>query len=128
MSFLTNAGAVIFAKDLQQLSLFYQSVLTMRLLEAGPAHHVIAGAGMQLVIHAIPAPIAATIELASPPVPREEQAIKLLFTVQSLELAQRQAVALGGGMLGQGYTAAQLSVRDGFDSEGNIFQLREVLR
>ncbi len=79
-----RAGALIYAKDLQRLSNFYQQLLAMRLQHADAKHHVIASDDMQLIIHAIAAHIAATLEISTPPAPREEQAIKLFFTVDSL--------------------------------------------
>ena len=121
-----RAGALIYAKDLQRLSEFYQSLLSMRLLGADAEHHVIASADMQLVIHAIPAHIAATFEIATPPAPREEQAIKLFFTVPSLAAAAVQAASLGGALFGPEYAGPGFRVRNGYDPEGNIFQVREA--
>ena len=97
----------------------------MRLLTSDAEHHVIESPDLQLVIHAIPAPIAATIVIATPPQPREEQAIKLFFSVPSLEAAERSAAALGGSLFGPQYDGPGFAVRNGCDLEGNIFQLRE---
>ena len=122
----SQAGALIYAKDLACLSHFYQTVLAMQLLVADAEHHVIESADIQLVIHAIPAHIAATFEIATPPEPREEQAIKLFFTVASLASAEAAAASLGGAVLGQTYVGPGFSVWNAMDPEGNIFQMREM--
>lgn len=120
-----RAGALIYAKDLEQLSRFYQTLLSMTLLSADAEHHVIESADMQLIIHAIPPHIAAKFTIATPPVPREEQAIKLFFTAPSLSAAARVATSLGGSLFGQEYAGPGFKVRNGYDCEGNIFQVRE---
>ncbi len=120
-----RAGALIYAKDLERLSQFYQTLFSMQLLSADSEHHVIESADIQLVIHAIPPNIAATFEIEVPPEPREEQAIKLFFTVQSLSNAEAVAASLGGKLFGQAYAGPGFKVRNGYDPEGNIFQVRE---
>lgn len=120
-----KAGALIYAKDLERLSHFYQTLLSMQLLVADTEHHVIESADIQLIIHAIPPHIASTFSIATPPVPREEQAIKLFFTVPSLSAAQTVAASLGGALFGHEYAGPGFKVRNGYDPEGNILQLRE---
>lgn len=120
-----RAGAVIYAQDLNRLSRFYQQLLSMRLLNAHADHHVIESADFQLIIHAIPPHIAATFSIASPPEPREEQAIKLFFTVPSLADATTVAGTLGGAVFGHGFLGPGFAARNGNDPEGNIFQVRE---
>ena len=120
-----RAGALIYAKDLERLSHFYQTLLSMQLLSADSEHHVIESADIQLVIHAIPPHIAATIAIATPPEPREEQAIKLFFTVPSLSRAETVAASLGGKLFGQEYAGPGFKVRNAYDPEGNILQVRE---
>lgn len=120
-----RAGALIYAMKLERLSGFYQRVLGMDLLKADAEHHVIESADMQLIIHAIPSPITKTLTAASPPAPREQQAIKLFFTVPSLSVAASVASSLGGAVFGQEYSGPGFRVRNGYDPEGNIFQVRE---
>jgi predicted enzyme related to lactoylglutathione lyase len=119
-----RAGALVYAKALDRLSAFYQQVLGMRLLAADGHHHVIESADLQLVIHAIPPHIAADIALTTPPQVREDQAIKLFFTVASLATAQAQIEALGGGVFGPVYPGPGFQARNAFDCEGNVFHLR----
>ncbi|MCC6302231.1 MAG: glyoxalase/bleomycin resistance/dioxygenase family protein [Gammaproteobacteria bacterium] len=120
-----RAGTLIYAKDPERLSVFYQGLLGMRRLHADAEHHVIESADMQLIIHAIPPQIAATIDIASPPEPRAEQAIKLFFTVPSLTGAATVADALGGALFGPEYAGPGFRARNGYDPEGNIFHVRE---
>jgi len=120
-----RAGALIYAMDLDRLSRFYQKLLSMRLLHAEADHHVIGSADMELIIHAIPPPIAATFTITTPPEPREEQAIKLYFTVTRLADAAAVASGLGGAVFGPEYVGPGFAARNGYDPEGNIFQVRE---
>ncbi len=123
-----KAGALIYAKDLERVSTFYQRLLGMKLLNADAHHHVIESLDMQLIIHAIPPHIAATFDIATPPLPREEQAIKLFFTVTSLTMAADVAASLGGALFGEEYVGPGLTTRNGYDPEGNIFHVRELKR
>jgi predicted enzyme related to lactoylglutathione lyase len=122
-----RAGAVIYAKDLERLSHFYRQLLQMRLLHAGDGYHVIESADMQLVVHAIPAHIASTIEIASPPAPREETAIKLFFTVESFASAHDIARQSGGEVFTEEWAGSGFKARNGLDPEGNVFQVREAV-
>ena len=119
-----RAGALIYAKRLDALSGFYQSLLGMQVLVKDTTHHVLENQDCQLIIHAIPEHIARTFEIAVPPLPREEQAIKLFFTVPSLGQGERLTKELGGGLLGQVYDGPGFKARNAFDLEGNIFHLR----
>lgn len=128
MSGPARAGALIYAKALDTLSLFYQQLLGMQVLHADAMHHVIASPDLQLLLHAIPPHIAATITITTPPAIRDEQAIKLFFTVPSLSAAEATAVALGGGACGMDYEGPGFMVRNLFDPEGNILQVRALAR
>jgi predicted enzyme related to lactoylglutathione lyase len=119
------AGAVIYARDLARLSDFYLRTLGMRLLHAEPGHQVIESDDMQLHMYAIPAHIASTFSISSPPQVREEQAIKLFFTVPSIADAAAVAASLGGAVSGPQSPGPGFRMRNGYDPEGNVFQLRE---
>ena len=120
-----RAGAMLYAVNLTEVSAFYREVLNMQLLHGAPTHHVIENADLQLVIHAIPAPIAATITIDSPPAPREEAALKFFFTVPSFAEAAASIRRLGGGTVPGEWPGPGFRIRHFFDPEGNIFQLRE---
>ena len=80
-----------------------------------------------MIVHAIPAEIAATITLASPPLRREESALKPFFPVASLAAARSAAAGLGGLVdpPEREWTAGTSRACDGHDPEGNVIQLRE---
>ena len=120
-----RAGALLYALNLPEVSAFYREVLGMQLLHGAPTHHVIENADLQLVLHAIPAAIAAGITVATPPVPREDTALKLFFTVPSFAAAEACILRLGGGMVPGEWPGPGFRIRHFFDPEGNIFQLRE---
>lgn len=121
----TRAGALIYASDVPKLSAFYERLLTMELLHGDAEHHVLGSPDFQLILHAIPPAIAATIEITVAPAPREETPIKLFFSVASLAAAAQIAQALGGALFADEWQGPGFRVRNGCDPEGNIFQLRE---
>lgn len=121
-------SAVVFAKDLARLSDFYRQVIGMAELHRDQDHVVLDDAQFQLVLHGIPAGIAARIQITEPPEVREDTPIKLCFPVPSIALA-RQAAALLGGQIGpqrQEWEARGFRACDGHDPEGNVFQVREL--
>lgn len=120
-----RAGVLVYAKDLARLSAFYRDVLGGVLLTADADHHVIATADQQVVVHAIPPVIADTFTIDVPPVLREEAAFKPFFTVDSLAAARERAHRHGGGVFEEGWQGPGFDVRNAFDCEGNIFQVRE---
>ena len=84
----------------------------------------------QLVIHGIPKKIAQSITISSPPRPRSDTAVKLVFPVDSIAQARIRAGELGGGIhpATKEFVARGFRACDGFDPEGNVIQLREQLR
>lgn len=121
-----RAGAVLYAKDAAVLAEFYRQLLAAQQLHAEPAYFVLQSPDVQLVLHAIPEPIASTFVIASPPEPREDAAIKLFFTVPSIELARETAERFGGVVHGQAWEGDGFTACDAMDPEGNVFQLRET--
>ncbi len=100
MSSPARTGVLIYAKQLDKVSSFYEQVLGARVLHADSEHRVLQSADVQLIIHAIPPQFAGQITIAVPPVPREEQATKPFFTVESLATAERIAEECGGKVWG----------------------------
>ena len=122
-----SAGAVVFAKDLARVAKFYEEVLSMAVVHSEQDHVVLESLAYQLVIHAIPKKIAASIEISVPPERRTETPIKLFFLVPSIAEARAKAAALGGElnpMEGE-WEARGFRACDGHDPEGNVVQLRE---
>lgn len=118
---------VIYAKDLQRLAGFYQAVLGLKRTDEDQSFVVLDTDAFEIVVIQAPVDIANSIEMASPPVVREDNPIKVSFSVSSIE-ALRSTVQQFGGALKP--TPATWSWRgtlhlDGHDPEGNVFQLRQ---
>ncbi|MFQ2062503.1 glyoxalase/bleomycin resistance/dioxygenase family protein [Aeromonas veronii] len=122
-----RAGALIYAKDPGLLTHFYRTLLQMVVCSQDEQLVVLENSDIQLLIHAIPEPYAEQVVIKRPPALREEGAIKLFFTVSSLAWVEAKAADLGGGLLSQQWTGPSFVVRNAFDPEGNILQLRELL-
>lgn len=122
-----HAGAVVYAKDVARVGEFYAAVTALPVTEVESGYVVMEANGFQLLIFAIPSHIATDIEITTPPVRREETPIKLIFVVPSIAIS-RARVAAFGGLLNPTESEWQfhgVRVCDGYDPEGNVFQLRE---
>jgi predicted enzyme related to lactoylglutathione lyase len=125
MSGPARAGVFIYAKDLERLASFYQAVLSMTRAHGADELVVLQSPDIQLVLHAIPPQIAATIVIEAPPVRREDTALKFFFTVASLSEARATAATLGGEVFSEQWKGPGFVVCNACDPEGNIFQVRE---
>ena len=119
------AGVLLYAKDLDALAHFYAQVLSMKELHRTAQIVVLQSAVLQLVIHAIPAPIAVQVHISTPPQRRENVALKFFVTVPSMALAQQHARHFGGQVFDESWQGPGFVVRNAMDCEGNVFQLRE---
>jgi len=120
-----RTGVLFYAKDLLRVSTFYEKVLGARVLVADEVHRVLQSPDVQLVIHAIPEAYSRSIVIETPPVPREEQAIKPFFTVDDLAAAEALVVSCGGKVWGPPWAGPGMTVRNACDPEGNIVHLRD---
>lgn len=120
-------GLVIFAKTPKTVSAFYQQTLGLSLIEAEAGHHLLQGAGLELVIHAIPPAYAAEIEISQPPQLREDTPLKPAFWVADLAAVRVAAEATGGGLNPDSKTwqIRGAAVLDGWDPEGNVVQFKQ---
>lgn len=125
MSGPARAGLFIYAKDLERLAHFYQSLLGMARAHATPDLVVLCSPDLQITVNAMPAHIAAQVEISSPPERRDSAAYKFFFTVPSLVQAAETAATLGGEVLPEQWRGPGFVVRNAVDPEGNIFQVRE---
>ncbi len=119
-------GAVVYAKDIARVSAFYVGVAGFVVEESEDGYVALGLPGLQLVVVAMRAEVAAGLVVSDPPVRREETPIKLVLPVDDLEGARNAAAGLGGVVDGperewefQGHR-----VVDGHDPEGNVFQVR----
>lgn len=120
-----QVGAVLFAKDYVSLTRFYVEAMGLTLRERRDDHAVLACEGFSLVVHQIPADIAARVTIDSPPRRREQGAIKLCFAVDSLERVRRSVVKLGGLVdpPDTEWTDEERITCKGHDPEGNVFNV-----
>ncbi len=113
--------AILFAKDFDSMLNFYRDSLGLQLVEgqgsAGWAEFDAGGA--RLALHAIPSEVARGITLASPPRPREETPIKLVFVVSDVPTERARLISLGVRMS----DVRSWGGCDGVDPEGNVFQI-----
>ena len=120
-------SAVIFVKDVRKLAHFYQEVVGMTEVHGDKDHVVLDEGSFQLVLHGIPKKIAASIDIKEPPDLREDTPIKVCLPVESIAAARARAVFLGGKIAPKTkeWTARGFVACDGYDPEGNVFQVRE---
>ena len=125
-----KSGAVLFGKDLSSLARFYEGVAGLSVVLCESDVVILESAQQQLVLHGVPAAVARTIEIATPPRLRKDTAVKLVFAVESIDAARVAAVTLGGRVNDKKHAFEVRGFRacDGHDPEGNIIQLRECLR
>ncbi|MRW87667.1 hypothetical protein GJ698_26705 [Pseudoduganella sp. FT26W] len=125
---VAKAGAVLYAKDLAKMSMFYSEVAGLRVTHSESDHMVLESALFQLVLVAIPQKIAAEIEISTPPIRRENTPIKLVFYISSIAFARAVALQFGGELnpVEREWIFQEHKVCDGVDPEGNIAQFREV--
>jgi len=130
MSDPARAGAVVYAKDISRVSAYYAGVTGLEVTHSEAGHVVLESPALQLVVVAIPAQIADSIELADPPIRRTGTPIKLVFPVASISAARKAAQALGGELNPpeREWQFQGVRVCDGHDPEGNVLQLREHAR
>ena len=120
--------AVVYAKDLRVLCEFYRATLGLGMLEEGRGFVLLSGPGYELSVVQIPEAYAADIQIASPPVPREDTPIKVSFLVPGIAGARKDIERLGGTLQPDTAVWEWRGCRhlDGTDPEGNVFQLREA--
>jgi predicted enzyme related to lactoylglutathione lyase len=121
------AAAVIYAKDVARVGVFYAKVAGLTLSQPEPGYASLESPALQLFIVAMNPGIAAQVHIAQPPVPREDTALKFIFPVASIADA-RPLAAEGGGVLKPAAAEWEFNGHrhcDGHDPEGNVFQLRE---
>ena len=121
----TRAGLFVYAKDAERVASFYEAVAGMSRLQTPGDLIVLESADIQLLVHAIPEPIARDIEITSPPQRREDTALKFFLSVPSLDAARVAAARLGGEVFEENWRGPGFVVCNAMDPEGNIFQLRE---
>jgi predicted enzyme related to lactoylglutathione lyase len=117
-------SAILYVKDLERMKRFYGEMLgtmpTNQLWTESWATFETGGARFSL--HAIPSEIAKNIEIGSPPTPREEEPVKLIFEVKDVESERTRLESLGIQILRRPWQRPGEAC-DAVDPEGNVFQI-----
>ena len=117
-------SAILYVKDLERMKRFYSEILgvtpsnqnwteTRATFETG---------GARFSLHAISAEIADSVQIESPPAPREEAPVKLIFEVKDVEAECARLEALGIRMMRRPWQRPGEAC-DAVDPEGNVFQI-----
>jgi predicted enzyme related to lactoylglutathione lyase len=124
-----NAAAVLFTINLRSIAEFYEQVVAMRVHRTERTRIDLEKNGFLLTVHQIPAEYAANVYISVPPQVREISAIKLSLPVASLIKARQAAAQLGGCVYApdREWEYEHTTVCDGWDPDGNVFQLFQPL-
>lgn len=124
-----QVAAVLFTIRLRSMAHFYERVVGMHVHRTEADHIVLKKGGFRLTVHQIPDEHARNISLAMPPKVRGSSAIKLSFPVESLSIARATAAQLGGCIYGTDHEweYEETIVCDGWDPDGNVFQLFQAV-
>ena len=122
-----NSAAVLFTIKMGSIAHFYEQVIGMRIHRTESDHVVLDKDGFRLTVHQIPDEYAANIRIAVPPKVREISAIKLSLPVASISAARLVAARLGGRVYDadREWEYEEATICDGWDPDGNVFQLFE---
>lgn len=117
-------SAILYVKDLKRMQRFYCDLLAV-----DPANHdwtdgwaAFDTGGVRFALHAIPVDIAKNLEIAYPPLLRENQPVKLIFEVNDVEEERERLESLGIQTLRRAWQKPGEAC-DAVDPEGNVLQL-----
>jgi predicted enzyme related to lactoylglutathione lyase len=112
------SGLVIYAKDKEKVANFYRRLLNLETVVDELEFILLQAGNVEITIVRMPKQIAIEIEITS---------LKPSFLVQSYEQARVEAVAAGGQLMPTDSVWLWRGTKhlDGWDPEGNIFQLRK---
>jgi len=126
----SHAGAVLFTTRLDLLADFYQHVLELSVRKRASDHILLESRIFSLTLHAVPQQFAKSIRVESPPRVREVTAIKLSLPVTSIARAREEAAHFSGCVypVAREWTFEGMRLCDGWDPDGNVFQVFEIMR
>ncbi len=113
---------MIFVVDLERMEAFYRDVLGLTPIEATRQDDWVefeTEGGAPFALHAVPAQIAATIQVPSPPIPREQGSCKLTFAADDLDAERARLKGLGVMILDRPWGDWEV-----VDPEGNVLGVR----
>ncbi len=116
---------MVFVKDLERMTAFYRDIIGLRPVDATRLADWVEfeTGGASFTLHAIPAQIAEQVVIASPPVPREQGACKLIFSVADPDSELARLTRLGVTILHRPWGGWEA-----VDPEGNVFGVRSSHR
>lgn len=117
-------GAILYVKDLKRMCNFYGELLGTKPRNRNWADvwATFDHGALRFALHAVPAELAANIEIASPPTPREGSPMKLIFEVEDVEAIRARLEALGIQTIRRAWQETGAAF-DAVDPEGNIVQI-----
>jgi extradiol dioxygenase family protein len=110
---------LLFVKDLPRMAAFYSALLRAEPIAETRTEAWVEfeAGGCRVGLHAIPPEIAEGIDIHSPPLPREDVPVKLIFTVDDSISESERIRALGVEVVARPWGGF-----DAIDPEGNIFR------
>ena len=117
-------GAILYVKDLERMKQFYGDMLGVEPTNQSWADVWTAfdSGGARFCLHAIPVALAMNIEIATPPVMREDEVVKLIFEVKDVEAERERLESLGIQTIRRPWQKPGEAC-DAVDPEGNVFQI-----
>jgi predicted enzyme related to lactoylglutathione lyase len=118
------AQVFVFTSDLERMAEFYAGAFGLRREGSADAGFVImrAATGADVALHQLPPHVAESITIATPPVWREDTALKFCFHTDDLA-AQRVAIVAHGGQAKEPWSWAGTDFCECTDPEGNVIQI-----
>ena len=111
-------GAMLFVKDLGRMTAFYRDALGLHPNEATRVDNWVEFTGAQFSLHSVPAEVADSIRIESPPQPREQTPAKLTFAVTDVAATLARIEAMGLPLLRRSWGGVEAC-----DPEGNVLAL-----
>lgn len=118
------SALVVFSVDVRRLATFYEAVLGSNPNVESSGDIRLLGDREEVLVHSLPASVAKTIKIKTPPEPRERSPFKPVFDVASLEAALQKVEPKGGVLTGRTFSIDGIARHDVLDPDGNVIQLR----
>jgi predicted enzyme related to lactoylglutathione lyase len=115
---------VVFSVDVRRLADFYEAVLGVTPTNNGSEDVRLRNDREEVLVHSVPASVAKTISIQSPPEARENSPLKPVFDVDSLPAALEAVERNGGVSTGRTFSMDGLTRHDVLDPDSNVIQLR----